>query len=100
MDTELPDVSILQLDDPGPPGGHLRRILNDVAEPSIPEDIAHATDDRAMVKLKHYLELLPYPVESNTKLQELLDLILLRITQCIEARDYDPGLQQWDSMVT
>ena len=47
MDSELPDVSILQLDDPGPPGGHLRRILNDVAEPSIPEDIAHATGDRA-----------------------------------------------------
>lgn len=96
---DLPDVSILQLDDPRPPG-HSRGILNDVRDPFIPEDIAHATDDRDMVKLKHYARLLPYSIESNQKVQQLFELILLRMTQCIEAKDYDPGLQQWDSMVT
>lgn len=94
----LPDLSILQLDDPGPPtsGGS----TNGFQEPLIPDDIAHATGDRAMEKLKHYAKLLPYSIESNKKVQQLLELILLRITQCVEAKDYDPGLQQWDSMVT
>ncbi|KAK7694364.1 hypothetical protein QCA50_001550 [Cerrena zonata] len=99
MAMDLPDVSILQLDDPGPPS-HSRGILNDVHEPYIPEDIAQATDDRDMVKLKHYARLLPYSIESNKKVQQLFEFILLRITQCVEAKDYDPGLQQWDSMVT
>ena len=56
-------------------------------------------DDRYMDKLKNYCKSLPYAVESNEKMQEMLDFILLRLTQCLEAKDYDPGLQQWDSML-
>jgi proteasome activator subunit 4 len=33
-------------------------------------------------------------------MQEMLDFIILRIVQCVEAKDYDPGLMQWDSMLT
>ena len=83
----IPDINGLKLDDPGP------------ASPTIPEDIANATD-RYMVKLRNYCKSLPYTVESNARMQEMLDLILLRLTQCVEAKDYDPGLQQWDSMLT
>jgi proteasome activator subunit 4 len=57
-------------------------------------------DDRYMVKLRNYAKSLPYSIEPYPKMMELLDLILLRITQCIEAKDYDVGLVQWDSMLT
>ena len=89
----IPDVSTLTLRDTGPP------IMGDTPPP-IPDDIMHATDDRYMVKLKNYCRSLPYAVESNARIQGMLDFILLRITQCVEAKDYDPGLQQWDSMLT
>ncbi|CAL1696420.1 unnamed protein product [Somion occarium] len=53
-----------------------------------------------MLKLKHYAKSLPYSIEPNSKMQHMLEFILLRIAQCVEAKDYDPGLQQWDSMLT
>lgn len=84
----LPDLSALHIHDPGPP-----------KTCHIPDDIEHSTD-RSMVKLKHYCKSIPYSVEPNSKMQELLEFIILRLTQCIEAKDYDPGLQQWDSMIT
>lgn len=88
----VPDISSLKIDDPGPA----------VSTPGveIPDDIASATTDRYMVKLRNYCKSLPYTVESNARIQEMLEFILLRITQCVEAKDYDPGLQQWDSMLT
>ena len=67
--------------------------------PPIPDDIENGTD-RYIRKLKNYAKSLPYSIESNAKIQDVLDHILLRITQCIEAKDYDPGLTQWDSMLT
>lgn len=85
---DLPDLSELHIDDPGPCAG--RRI---------PDDIAESTD-RYMVKLKHYCSSIPYSVEPNSKMQKMLDFITLRLIQCVEAKDYDPGLQQWDSMIT
>ncbi|KAF8998336.1 hypothetical protein BDZ89DRAFT_1105652 [Hymenopellis radicata] len=44
------------------------------------------------------LKSLPYAIDSQT-MELLLDLILRRIVQCVEARDYDVGLLQWDSML-
>lgn len=85
----VPDITTLTLDDPGP----------EFPNVTLPEDIANATD-HYMVKLRNYCKALPYSVESNARMQDMLDFILLRITQCVEAKDYDPGLQQWDSMLT
>lgn len=84
---DIPDLGSLHLDDPGP-----------CQRPRIPDDIENSTD-RYMVKLKHYCRSLPYSVEPNSKMQEMLEFIILRLTQCVEAKDYDPGLQQWDSML-
>ncbi|RPD81724.1 hypothetical protein L226DRAFT_527984 [Lentinus tigrinus ALCF2SS1-7] len=64
-----------------------------------PDDIMDATD-HYMVKLRNYAQSIPYSIEPNSKMQEMLDFILLRLTQCAEAKDYDPGLLQWDSMLT
>jgi len=55
--------------------------------------------DRYFQKLENYAKSLPYPIESNSKMQEMLDFIILRTTQCVTAKDYDPGLVQWDSML-
>jgi proteasome activator subunit 4 len=67
--------------------------------PSIPDDIAHS-DDPCLKKLAIYAKHLPYPIESNSKMQALLDFILLRITQCVDAKDFDLGLIQWDGMLS
>ena len=56
--------------------------------------------DRYMVKLKNYAKSIPYSIEPNARMQEMFDFILLRLSQCVEAKDYDPGLLQWDSMLT
>lgn len=64
-------------------------------DPEIPDDIAIATDPK-LVKLKHFARLLPYSIESNAEMQRRLEVILLRIAQCVEAKDYYPGLRNWD----
>lgn len=86
---DVPDVSTLSILDTGPPP----------SSPAIPDDIMHTTD-RSMVKLRNYAKSIPYSVEPNSKMQQMLDFILLRIAQSLEAKDYDPGLLQWDSMLT
>ena len=67
--------------------------------PPIEDDIGQASD-RYLRKLKSYAKALPYSIESNSRMQELLDLICMRIVQAVQARDYDPGFLQWDSMLT
>lgn len=67
--------------------------------PHIPEDI-QASSDRTLRKLSNYAQSIPYNIESNARIQEILDFIILRIAQCVEAKDYDPGVLQWDSMLT
>ncbi|KAM6497955.1 hypothetical protein JOM56_005903 [Amanita muscaria] len=57
-------------------------------------------DDRYVTKFKNYAKSLPYSIEPCSEMMELLDFILLRITQCIEAKDFELGLVQWDSMLT
>jgi proteasome activator subunit 4 len=74
-------------------------ISHDPGPPPIEHDIEHASD-RYLLKLKSYAKALPYSIESNSKMQELLDLICIRIVQTVQARDYDPGFLQWDSMLT
>ena len=86
------DISTLALHDPRP--------RPPPAPPPISDDIMHATDDRYMVKLRNYAKSIPYSIEPNSKMQAMLDFILLRLAQSVEAKDYDPGLLQWDSMLT
>ncbi|KAJ7597613.1 hypothetical protein C8J56DRAFT_1001469 [Mycena floridula] len=87
---ELPNLAALRIDEP--PG-------SPAPFPSIPKDINDA-DDHYMQKLKIYAQSLPYSIEPHSKMMELLDFILLRITQCIEAKDFDIGMMQWDSFLT
>ena len=89
---DIPDITHLNIHDPGPSKGTS-------TIPPIPDDITLATDPY-LVKLRNYARLIPYSIEPNSRMQEMLELILLRITQCVDAKDYDPGLQQWDSMLT
>lgn len=74
-------------------------ISHDPGPPPIEDDIEHASD-RYLLKLKSYAKALPYTIESNSRMQELLDFICMRIVQTVQARDYDPGFLQWDSMLT
>ncbi|KAI0067819.1 hypothetical protein BV25DRAFT_1794335 [Artomyces pyxidatus] len=58
------------------------------------------TPDRYLLKLRSYAQSLPYSIEPNSRMQDMLDFICLRIVQSVEAKDYDPGFMQWDSMLT
>ena len=64
-----------------------------------PDDVLLSTDP-AMDRLKNYAKSVPYSIEPNSKMQALLDFFLMRITQCVQSKDYDPGFIQWDSMLT
>ena len=89
----VPDVSGLNIN------GNRRRSTNAAGMP-IPEDIDNTQGDYYMEKLKNYAISLPYSIEPYSEMLELLDFILMRITQSVEAKDYDVGFQQWDSMLT
>ncbi|KAI0322289.1 hypothetical protein OF83DRAFT_1094493 [Amylostereum chailletii] len=84
----LPELAALSLNDPGPD------------PPPIEDDINNASGDRYLLKLKSFARALPYSIESNAKMQSLLNFICKRIIQAVEAKDYDPGFLQWDSMLT
>ncbi|KAJ3811833.1 hypothetical protein F5876DRAFT_38753 [Lentinula aff. lateritia] len=85
---DLPDVSALSLHDPGPSFSHL-----------FPNNI-EIQDDRYLQKLKSYAKSLPYAIEPYSKMMDMLDFIILRIVQCVEAKDYEVGFLQWDSMLS
>lgn len=72
---------------------------HDPGPPHVEHDIENTTD-HYLLKLKSYAKALPYSIESNSRMQDLLDLICMRIVQTVQARDYDPGFLQWDSMLT
>ncbi|KIY51373.1 hypothetical protein FISHEDRAFT_37518 [Fistulina hepatica ATCC 64428] len=57
-------------------------------------------DERYLTKFKTYIQYLPYGVEPSSKMMEMLDWICLRISQCVQARDFDVGLVQFDSMLS
>lgn len=88
----LPDLSKLKIHDDDPPGVPI----------TIPDDIEYpqGEHDPAMERLRTYVKSLPYSVESNSHMQELLDFFLTRLLQCVRAKDFDPGFLQWDSMLT
>jgi proteasome activator subunit 4 len=86
MSVKLPDLSLLTIEDPV------------VQMPAIPDDIEQS-DDPALRKLATFAKALPYPIESNARMQKILDFYLLRLVQCVEAKDYDLGLLQWDGML-
>ncbi|KAG8908485.1 hypothetical protein FRB99_005843 [Tulasnella sp. 403] len=65
-----------------------------MADPPTPE-----FTEEHLKKLRTYASGLPYSIEPNSEIQKLLDFYLTRITQCVIAKDYDPGLLQWDSML-
>lgn len=52
-----------------------------------------------MKKLKNLARLLPYSVEPDSRMQQMLDFIMRRINQAVEAQDYDIGFLQWDTML-
>lgn len=70
--------------------------------PTIPWDFDDVPpgSERYFNKLKNYARSLPYSIEPNSQIQNLLDFILLRLVQCVEAKDYDPGVLQWDILFT
>ncbi|KAJ6574791.1 hypothetical protein B0H19DRAFT_1254444 [Mycena capillaripes] len=76
----LPDISLLNIHDPGPP----------------------SDEDRYLLKYREYVRSIPYAsgIEPESKMVEMLDFIVLRLTQCCAARDYEVGFLQWDSMLT
>ncbi|KAJ7102239.1 hypothetical protein B0H15DRAFT_813790 [Mycena belliarum] len=76
----MPDISALTIDDPGPR--------------------PHDAPDRFLRKYREYVRNLPYGVEPEARMLEMLDFIVLRITQCGIARDYEVGFLQWDSMLS
>lgn len=57
-------------------------------------------DEQDMQRFKNYAKSLPYSVEPHSRMMDMLDFIILRIAQCVEAEDYDTGLLQWDSMLS
>ncbi|KAE9410746.1 ARM repeat-containing protein [Gymnopus androsaceus JB14] len=83
----IPELSNLSLHDPGPTFSHF---FPDGTE----------TDDRYLQKLKSYAKSLPYSIEPYSSMMKILDFIILRIVQCVEAKDYEVGLLQWDSMLS
>ena len=91
----------LQLDEPQPEILHLSTLnLNDrpsTSHKAIPDDIEQSKDP-SMDRLRLYAKSLPYPIEPNSKMQELLDFYLARMVQCVKAKDFDPGFLQWDTM--
>jgi len=62
--------------------------------------IEDTRDDRYMEKHKADAKSIPYGIEPYSKAIELLDFFILRLTQSIEAQDFDIGFRQWDTMIT
>ncbi|KAJ7462702.1 hypothetical protein B0H11DRAFT_2310714 [Mycena galericulata] len=76
----LPDISLLTIHDPGPS--------------------SDAPTDRSLLKYREYVRSIPYGVEPESKMLEMLEFIVQRLMQCAQARDYEVGFLQWDSMLS
>ncbi|KAF5384678.1 hypothetical protein D9757_006201 [Collybiopsis confluens] len=63
-------------------------------------DGVEVQDEYYFQKLKSYASSLPYSIEAYSKMMDILDFIILRIVQCVEAKDYEVGLLQWMCMET
>ncbi|KAF9535513.1 hypothetical protein CPB83DRAFT_841889 [Crepidotus variabilis] len=92
----LPDISSLHIN--GTPHKS-SQTTNDAGIP-LPEDIEDPGGDRYMEKLKEYAKSIPYAIEPYSTALELLDFFTIRLIQSVEAKDFDIGFLQWDSMLT
>jgi proteasome activator subunit 4 len=88
-----PDLSSLHTNE-----GHSKPPCTTTAP--IPDDIEDTKGDRYMDKLKEYARSIPYAIEPYSKAIELLDFFILRLTQSVEAQDFDIGFMQWATMLT
>ncbi|KAF7437108.1 hypothetical protein PC9H_003942 [Pleurotus ostreatus] len=68
-------------------------------DPPPPNGVNGNEEDPYMRKLKLYAQSLPYDIEPYSTALEIFDIMLLRLTECVEAKDYDVGLLQWESMI-
>ena len=91
---QLPDISSLRLND-----GPDVRSTNASGE-YLPDDIDKTGGDRYMEKLKSYAKALPYSIDPYSKMIEMLDFMLHRLVQSVEAKDYDLGFMQWDGIIS
>lgn len=90
---QLPDISSLHLNE----GSNIRS--TNASGEYLPHDIDKTNGNRYMEKLKSYAKTLPYSIEPYSKMTEILDFILHRLVQSVEARDYTIGFIQWDNMI-
>jgi proteasome activator subunit 4 len=67
-----------------------------ITPPGIPEPNGI---NKEVEKLKNLARLLPYSIEPDSRMQQILDFIIKRICQAVEAQDYDVGFLQWDTML-
>ncbi|TFK30307.1 hypothetical protein FA15DRAFT_662249 [Coprinopsis marcescibilis] len=96
----LPDIAQLKLNGFDKANGlHEPSVPGAIPSAEIPDDILNDNGDSSMKHLKNYARSLPYAIEPYSKMIELLDFIILRILQCVEAKDYEVGFIQWDSML-
>lgn len=91
----LPDITLLRING----DSHKQQTLNSAGIP-LPEDIEDPGGNRYMQKLKEYARSIPYAIESHSEALELLNFFVLRLTQSVDAKDFDIGFMQWDSMLT
>lgn len=63
---------------------------------SLPND---NDEQRASEKFRHMAASLPYKIESEEEMQQRLDVILARLVQAVESRDYEYGVLQWKYML-
>ena len=61
---------------------------------------ARVHSDRDMEKFRNHVKLLPYSVEPLSEMTEYLDCIILRLTQCVEAKDFDVGFSIWSDLLS
>ena len=95
INVERPHIPVDRPTENGQPNGNTR--MDGELPPATPPEEG---EDRYIRKLKIYAKNLPYSIEPESKMMEILDFILLRLTQCAEAKDYDVGLVQWDSLLS
>lgn len=56
-----------------------------------------SSDEQGMDRLLTFAKNMPYPIESYSRLQKMLDLILMRLVQCVKAKSFDLAFGRWDN---
>ncbi|CCA68831.1 hypothetical protein PIIN_02692 [Serendipita indica DSM 11827] len=64
-----------------------------------PTPVRVKDEERASRKLKYFARSLPYNIESEEEMHKRLDVIITRLAQAVESRDYEYGVLQWDSLL-